>query len=69
MNGRKKKEAEMEMDTALNPEFTMKSDTSTFKENEVNAYTPGDSVNEHSQVEEGNEFIAGKEIGQQIENG
>ncbi|BCB02367.1 hypothetical protein [Bacillus sp. KH172YL63] len=64
MNDHKKPE-EISMDTPLNPTFTMNGrirDTSQV-------YVPGESLDEHSAVEESNVFMAEKEIGQANENG
>ncbi|HWO98906.1 MAG TPA: hypothetical protein VNM45_21835 [Bacillus sp. (in: firmicutes)] len=58
---------ELSMDTPLNPDFSM-----GFQNNEnpyaTQTYTPGDSVEEHHVVEEANQMITAKELGQQNNN-
>ena len=60
-----KKPEELCMDTPLNPEFTLNNEV----KNPSQVYVPGESVEELHDVEEGNGFIAEKEIGQSNENG
>ncbi|MCA1064185.1 hypothetical protein QTG56_03070 [Rossellomorea sp. AcN35-11] len=60
-----KKPEELRMDTPLNPEFTLNHEA----RNPSQVYVPGESVEEHYAVEEGNHLIAEKEIGQSMENG
>ncbi|KPL60564.1 hypothetical protein [Rossellomorea vietnamensis] len=62
---RDKKSEKMRMDTPLNPEFTM----NDRLRNPSQVYVPGESLEEHHAVEEGNGVIAEKVIGQANENG
>ncbi|WRP07065.1 hypothetical protein U9J35_02555 [Rossellomorea aquimaris] len=59
-----KKPEDLRMDTPLNPEFTLNNEV----RNTSQVYVPGESVEEHHAIEEGNGFIAEKEIGQANEN-
>ncbi|WP_257352043.1 hypothetical protein [Pseudalkalibacillus decolorationis] len=63
-----KKERELFSTSSINPEYTL-TDTSFINAFDINDSKPGDSVDEHSNMEEANEVIANKEIGQQNENG
>lgn len=64
MNNGKKSE-EIRMDTPLNPEFKLNERI----RNTSQVYVPGESLEEQHAVEEANEFISEKIIGQTIENG
>jgi hypothetical protein len=58
-----KKENDIPFSTPLNPQMTV---TSGF--NHFSGSNMGDSVDEHISVEEGNEYLAEKEISQVINN-
>ncbi|MCA0150056.1 MULTISPECIES: hypothetical protein [Rossellomorea] len=60
-----KKSEDVLMDTPLNPEFTM----NDRRRDPSQVYVPGESLEEHHAVEEGNGVIAEKVIGQANENG
>lgn len=59
---------EIEMNTVLNPDYTL---SSMFHQHHLlqddSAYA-GDSVNEHVSLEEANEYLGKKQIGQISEN-
>jgi hypothetical protein len=57
------KEGEIPLGTPLNPQMTV---TAAF--NHFSGSNLGDSVDEHISVEEGNEYIAEKEISQVFNN-
>lgn len=55
---------EIEMNTVLNPDYML---SSVFHQHQIlqdDAQYAGDSVNEHVSLEEANEYLAKKEIGQ-----
>jgi hypothetical protein len=68
---REKKTPELNVNTPLNPEISMQNvkDNELYTSVEMNENSHGESVGELRAVEEGNEYFAAKEIGQQIENG
>ncbi|MBU9723740.1 hypothetical protein [Bacillus alkalicola] len=55
-------------DTPTEAEYTIRTDTSSRDPLNTNQYYPGDSVNEHKNLEEANRDIAREEIRQQNEN-
>lgn len=59
---------EMSMDTPLNPDFSLKFQMKSENPYAVQTYSPGDSVEEHHVVEEANQMISAKELGQQNNN-
>jgi hypothetical protein len=68
---KEKRKSELNFNTPINPEYQ------SFKGQEDERYTSveikeafhGESVDELRAIEEGNVYFAGKEIGQQNENG
>ncbi|MCA1056023.1 hypothetical protein LCM10_13575 [Rossellomorea aquimaris] len=66
-----KKNPELNVNTALNPDISIQNvkDNQLYTSVEMNENSQGESVGELRAVEEGNEYFAAKEIGQQIENG
>lgn len=59
------REQEISTDTPLNPGYTLSTDMGAFSYH--SAY-PGDSVKEHKELENANNYIAEKELGQQRDN-
>ncbi|MBU9712856.1 hypothetical protein [Evansella tamaricis] len=55
-------------DTPTEAEYTVRTDTSSRDPLESNQYYPGDSVNEHKNLEEANRDLAKEELRQQNEN-
>ncbi|WP_078552531.1 hypothetical protein [Bacillus alkalicellulosilyticus] len=55
-------------DTPKDEEITIRSDVSSYDPFRTTPYNAGDSVNEHKEQEEANQFIANEEIKQQMEN-
>lgn len=59
---------ELSMDTPLNPDFSMSFQPKRENPFAVQSYSPGDSVEEHHMIEEANQMISAKELGQQSNN-
>jgi hypothetical protein len=60
--------AEIPTNTPLNMTYSIRSDLNSENPFHTTSYYAGDSVNEHKDLEESNEYIDQKEIGQQNEN-
>ena len=59
---------ELSMDTPLNPDFSMSFQPKSENPFAAQSYSPGDSVEEHHMLEEANQMISAKELGQQNSN-
>jgi hypothetical protein len=60
--------AEIPTNTPLNMTYSVRTDLSSENPFNTTSYYAGDSVNEHKDLEESNQYIAQKELGQENEN-
>lgn len=68
MANENKKQVTPLTNTPREKEYTIRTDPSSYNLFNTTSYYPGDSVNEHKELEEANEDIATEEIKQQHNN-